>query len=71
MSVVSTFTTFARDWLESTISRMSMFLHGTRVVARGSGRDLRIFYFLTNGNTIVSGPFMCKKNGIKKYLMLI
>ena len=70
-SVVSAFTTFTRDWLESTISRMSMFLHGARVVARGSGRDLRIFYFLTNGNTIVSGPFMCKKNGIKKYLMLI
>lgn len=65
---VSVFTIFARDWLESIRSRMFMFQCGARVRARGSGRGLRTSYFPTNGNTIVLGPFMFKKNGIKGYL---
>lgn len=69
--VVSAFTTFARDWLASIRSRTSTFLHGVKVMARGSGKGSRISYFLTNGSTTVSGPFMFKKNGIKGFFRLI
>jgi hypothetical protein len=71
LKVVFAFTTFARDWLESIRSRMFMFLYGVRVIVGGSGKGLKISYFLTNGNTTVSGLFMFKKNGIKRYLRLI
>ena len=48
-----------------------MFLCGAKAMVRGSGRGLRISYFLTNGNTTVSELFMFKNSGIKGLLRLI
>ena len=44
-----------------------MFLCGVRV-ARGFGRGLKTFCFLTNGSMTVLALFMLKKNGIKSML---